>query len=78
MVEIFIIGRCLRNWGGGDGGVRFREIFKNKFARVFRIVLGVRNGFVDPLDFRIINLKFADPLDFRIVCELVLGVRNGI
>ena len=81
--------------GGGDGlkmkkwekngGVRVREVFKNKFAMVFRIVLGVRNGFTDPLDFRtvcklvlgVLN-GFADPLDFRIACELVLGMQNGI
>ena len=46
-------GRVLAKWG------------KNKFARVFRIVLGVWNG-------------FANPLDFRTVFELVLGMRNEI
>ena len=51
----------LAKWGKNEG-VRVREVFKNKFEKVFRTV----------------NLKFADPLDFRIVCELVLGVRNGI
>ena len=59
---------------GENWGVRVREVFKNKLARVFCTVLGVRNGFADPLDFHTVNLKFADPLDFRIVCELVLGV----
>ena len=29
---------------GKNGGVRVWEVFKNKFARVFRIVLDVRNG----------------------------------
>ena len=73
-------GRVLVKWEK-NGGVRVREVFKNKFAMVFRIVLGVRNGFTDPLDFRtvcklvlgVLN-GFADPLDFRIACELVLGV----
>ena len=73
-------GRVLAKWEK-NGEVRVREVFKNKFAMVFRIVLGVRNGFTDPLDFRtvcklvlgVLN-GFADPLDFRIACELVLGV----
>ena len=73
MAKRFAMGGCLRN-----GRIRAQEVFKNKFARVFRIVLGVRNGFTNPLDFRIVNLKLADPLDFCTVCELVLGVRNGI
>ena len=63
---------------GGNWGVRVREVFKNKLARVFCTMLGVRNGFADPLDFHTINLKFVNPLDFRIVCELVLDVRNVI
>ena len=46
-------GRVLAKWG------------KNKFARVFRTVLGVQNG-------------FADPLDFRTVCALLLGMQNEI
>ena len=65
--------RVLAKWEK-NGEVRVWEVFKNKFAMVFRKVLGMQNGFVDPLDFRTINLKFVDPLDFRIVCELVLGV----
>ena len=56
--------RVLAKWGK-NRGVRVREVFKNKFARVFHTVLGVRNG-------------FTDPLDFYTVCKLVLGVRNGI
>ena len=70
-------GKVLAKWKK-NREVKVREVFKNKFTRVFRIVLGVRNGFSNPLDFHTVNLKFADPLDFRIVCELVLGVRNGI
>ena len=50
---------------GENGGDRVQGVFKNKFARLFRTVLGVPNG-------------FANPLDFSTVCELVLGVRNGI
>ena len=63
---------------GGNWGVRVQEVFNNKLARVFCTMLGVRNGFADPLDFHTVNLKFANPLDFRTVCELVLDVRNGI
>ena len=40
-------GRVLAKWGK-NRGVRVREVFKNKFTRAFRTVLGVRNGFADP------------------------------